>query len=54
MKVFHNRLSKFCKKNKLDTIDNKNLDTSYLNYKQLHLKRESNSYIANNFLDYLD
>ena len=48
------KLSKFCKKNKINTIYNKNLDDSCLNYKQLHLNRKGNSYLANNFLDYLD
>ena len=48
------KLSKFCKKNKINIINNKNLDDSCLNYKQLHLNRKGNSYLANNFLDYLD
>ena len=44
----------FAKKNKIDIIDNKNLDASCLNYKQLHLNRKGNSYLQNNFLDYLN
>ena len=35
----------FAKKNKIDIIDNKNLDASCLNYKQLHLNRKGNSYL---------
>ena len=54
VETFNSKLSKFCKKNKIDIIDNKNLDDSCLNYKQLHLNRKGNSYLANNFLDYLD
>ena len=45
---------KFGKKNKIDIIDNKNLDATCLNEKQLHLNRKGNSYLANNFLRYLD
>ena len=54
VETFNIKLSKFCKKNKIDITDNKNLDDSCLNYKQLHLNRKGNSYLANNFLDYLD
>ena len=47
--------SNFPKKvNEIDIIDNKNLDYSCLNYKQLHFNRKSNSYLANNFLDYVN
>ena len=48
------KIGKFRKKNKTDIIDNKNRDASCLNYKQLHLSRKGNFYLANNFLDYLD
>ena len=48
------KFSKFYRKNKIDIIDNKNLDDSCLNYKQLHLNMKVNSYLANNFLDYFD
>ena len=54
MDTFKIKLSKFCKKNKIDIIDNKNLNDSCLNYKQLHLNMEGNSFLANNFLDYLE
>ena len=54
VETFNIKLSKFFKKNKIDIIDNKNLGDSCLNYKQLHLNRKGNSYLANNFLDYLD
>ena len=54
VQTFNSKLSKFYKKNKIDIIDNKNLDDSCLNYKQLHLDRKGNSYLANNFLDYLN
>ena len=40
--------------NQIDIIDNKNLDYSCLNYKQLQLNRKSNYYLANNFLDYVN
>ena len=54
VETFNIKLSKFCKKNKIDITDNKNLDDSCLNYKQLHLNRKVNFYLVNNFLDYLD
>ena len=34
VETFNIKLSKFCKKNKIYIIDNKNLDDSCLNYKQ--------------------
>ena len=54
VETFNITLSKFCKTNKIDLIDNKNLYDSCLNYKQHHLNRTGNSYLANNFLGYLD
>ena len=50
MQTCNIKLSKFCKKNKIDTIDNKNLDDSCLNNEQFDLNRKRNSY----FLNYLD
>ena len=52
VETFNIKLSKilnFCKNNKIDIIGNKNLDDSCLNYKQLHLNRKGNSYLAKNF-----
>ena len=37
---FNNRLSKFCSKNKIDIIENKNLDESCLSFKKLHLDKK--------------
>ena len=37
VETFNIKLSKFCKKKKIDIIDNKNLDGSCLNYKELYL-----------------
>ena len=54
METFNIKLSTFFKKNKIDIINNRNLDNSCLNYKQLHLNRKGNSYLENTFLDYLD
>ena len=54
VETFNIKLSKFCKKNKIEITDNKNLDDSRLNYKKLHLNRKGDSYLANSFLDYLD
>ena len=51
--TFNIKLSKFCKKNKIDIINNKNLDDSCLNWEQFRLNRKGNSYLANNFLYYL-
>ena len=34
------RLCKFCKKNKTDIIDHKNLGASYLNNRRLHFKKK--------------
>ena len=37
VETFNIKLSKLCKKKKIDIIDNKNLDDSCLNYKELYL-----------------
>ena len=50
---FNSRLSKFCSKNKIDIIENENLDGSCLSFKKLHLNKKGNSYLANNFSDFL-
>ena len=44
----------FKKANKIDVIDNKNLDASCLNYRKLHLNGKGHSYFQNNGMDYLD
>ena len=49
VKTFDIRLSKFCNKNKIDIIDNKNLDDSCLNHQQLHLNRKGDSYLGKIF-----
>ena len=50
---FNSRLSKLCRKNKIDIIENKNTDGSCLSFKKLHLYKKDNSYLANSFLDFL-
>ena len=50
---FNSKLSKFCSKNKIDIIENENVDGSCLSFKELNLNRKDNSYLANNFLDFL-
>ena len=50
---FNSKLSKFCSKNKIDIIENENVDGSCLSFKELNLNRKGNSYLANNFLDFL-
>ena len=50
---FNSKLSKFCSKNKIDIIENENVDGSCLSFKKLNLNRKGNSYLANNFLDFL-
>ena len=50
---FNSRLSKFCSKSKIDIIENENLDGSCLSFKELYLNKKGNSYLANNFLDFL-
>ena len=49
---FNNRLSKFCSKNKIDIIENKNLDGSCLSFKKLHLDKKDSSYLDDNFLGF--
>ena len=49
---FNSRLSKFCSKNKIDIIENENLNENCLNFKKLHLNKKGNSCLANNFLDF--
>ena len=53
VKEFNSRLSKFCSKNKIDITENEHLDGSCLSFKKLHLNKKGNSYLANNFLDFL-
>ena len=50
---FNSRLSRFCSKNKIDIIENENLDGTCLSFKKLHLNKKGNSYLASNFLDFL-
>ena len=50
---FNSRFSKFCSKNKLDIIENENLDRSCLSFRKLHLNKKGNSYLANKFLNFL-
>ena len=50
---FNSWLSKFCSKNKIDIIENENLDGSCLSFKKLHLNKKGNPYLANKFLDFL-
>ena len=47
-------LKTFCAKNRIDLIDNSNLDVSCLGAKKLHLNKKGNSYLANNFTRYLE
>ena len=54
VKEFNSRLSKFCSKNKIDIIENENLDGSCLIFKKLHLNKKGNPYLANKFLDFLN
>ena len=51
---FNSRFSKFCSKNKVDIIENENLNWSCLSFKRLHVNKKDNSYLANKFLDFLD
>ena len=50
---FNSKLSKFCSKNKIGIIENENVDGRCLSFKELNLNRKGNSYLANNFLDFL-
>lgn len=49
----NSRLKKFCVKNNIDFISNNNIDDSCLSTKKLHLNKRGNSYLANNFINYL-
>ena len=51
---FNDRLEKFCTKNKIDLIENNNMDNTCVTYKRLHLNKKGNSYLANNFIDYIN
>lgn len=50
----NSRLKKFCVKNDIDFISNNNIDDSCLSTKKLHLNKKGNSYLANNFINYLN
>ena len=48
------RLKKYCEENLFDFINNDNVDVSCLGTRKLHLNAKGKSYIANNFISYLD
>ena len=48
------KLEQLCKKEKVDLICNNNIDQSCLSSKQLHLNRKGSSYLANNFIKYIN
>ena len=46
---FNSRLSKFYWKNKIDIIENENIDENCLIFKKLHINKKGSSYLANIF-----
>ena len=46
---FNSRLSKFCWKNKIDIIENENVDENCLIFKKPHINKKGSSYLANIF-----
>ena len=46
---FNSRLSKFCRKYKIDVIKNENIDEICLIFKKLHINKKRSSYLANIF-----
>ena len=52
--TMNERLKKFTNKNNIDLICHTNIDESLLNPKKLHLNKKGYSYLANDFINYLD
>ena len=50
----NNIIKEVCKRNKLEWIDNSNLDETCLGVKKLHLNRKGCSYLANNIKKFID
>ena len=51
--ALNEKLKKFCDVNKIDFINNDNLDESCLGQKKLHLSKKGNAYLASNFIKYV-
>ena len=47
------KIKEFAKMKKIELIDNSNLDTSCLSRRMLHLSEKGNSYLANNFINFM-
>jgi len=47
------KIKEFAKMKKIELIDNSNLDTSCLSRRMLHLNDKGNSYLANNFINFM-
>ena len=47
------KIKEFAKMKKIELIDNSNLDTSCLSRRMLHLNEKRNSYLANNFINFV-
>ena len=54
VKVMNERLVKFASTNKIYFVHHDNIDDACLSKKKLHLNKKGNSYLANNFINYLD
>jgi len=47
------KIKEFAKMKKIELIDNSNLDTSCLSRRMLHLNDKGNSYLGNNFINFM-
>ena len=47
------KIKEFAKMKKIELIDNSNLDTTCLSRRMLHLNEKGNSYLANNFINFM-
>ena len=54
VKLMNDRIKKFATNNTIALINHNNIDDSCLSTKKLHLNKKGNSYLANNFIKYLD
>ena len=47
------KIKEFAKVKKIELIDNSNLDTSCLSRRMLHMNDKGNSYLANDFINFM-
>ena len=49
----NDRIKKFSTQNNIDLVNNSNINETCLSKSKLHMNKKGNSYLANNFIDYM-